>query len=107
MHKKLLFIILLLSTGLYTCAQSFEPVNPNATPEARQVLKLLYAINGKYIISGEHNYNQQPDTFSDSVKAITGKYPALWGTDFIMNGMEDPGPRIVREAIKKHEAGYL
>lgn len=107
MNKYLLFTILLFCTCLYAGAQTFAPVNPNSSPEVRRILKLLYTLKGKYIISGEHNYNQSPDVFSDSVKAITGKYPALWGTDFIMNGMEDPGQRIVKEAIKKNSEGYL
>ena len=39
--------------------------------------------------------------------ALTGKYPALWGTDFISNGTSDPGPRIVHDAIAKYRDGYI
>lgn len=88
-------------------AQRFAPVNPNATPEVRKLLNYLYDINGKKLISGQHNYNQSMDVFSDSVKAITGKYPKLWGTDFIWNGTKDNGQAIVNEAINKNKAGYL
>jgi mannan endo-1,4-beta-mannosidase len=107
MKKSFLCCFLFLCTALYAISQNIMPVNPNASPEAKTMLRYLYQINGKHIISGEHNYNQSPDLYSDSVKAITGKYPALWGTDFIMNGMEDPGPRIVKESVKKWQDGYL
>src|ERR1039458_2309463 len=36
----------------YTC----DPVNPNATPEARALLKTLCAVSGKGILSGQHNF---------------------------------------------------
>lgn len=104
--KPLLFIIALL-IGLKTNAQHFAPVNPNASPEAKKILNYLYDIKGKGIISGQHNYNQSMNLFSDSVKAITGKYPKLWGTDFIWNGTKDNGQAIVNEAIIKNKEGYL
>jgi mannan endo-1,4-beta-mannosidase len=71
------------------------------------LLGYLYRINGKYILSGQHNYNQGMDRFSDSVKSITGKYPAVWGTDFIWNGKTDNGQAIVDECKRKYAAGYL
>lgn len=104
--KNFLLVIALL-IAFKTNAQRFEPVNPNASPEAKKLLNYLYNINGKSILSGEHNYNQSMNQFSDSVKAITGKYPALWGTDFIWNGTKDNGQAIVDEAIRKNKEGYL
>ena len=101
------FLFLLLFLSFTTIAQRFEPVNKNTTPEARKLLNYLYDINGKYILSGQHNYNQELDRFSDSVKAITGKLPALWGTDFIWNGTKDNGPAIVAESVKKSREGYI
>jgi mannan endo-1,4-beta-mannosidase len=88
-------------------SQPFAPVNKNASPEARKLLSYLYSISGKDILAGQHNYNQSPDSFSDSVYAFTGKYPAVWGTDFIWNGTNDNGEAIVKEAIKKNEAGNI
>jgi mannan endo-1,4-beta-mannosidase len=105
--RKILTTLLLMLTVLAGTAQPFTPVNPHASPESKKVLSYLYSINGKYILSGQHNYNHEMDRYSDSAKAITGKYPAVWGTDFIWNGMQDNGPRIVDEAIKKWEQGYL
>jgi mannan endo-1,4-beta-mannosidase len=87
-----------------TFCQEFKPVNPNATVEARNLLSYLYRINGKYILSGQHGGGER---FLDSVKAITGKYPALWGSDFIWSGKNDFGQKVVDEAIKRSREGYL
>ena len=88
-------------------AQSFAPVNKNASPEAVQLLSYLYSINGKYMLSGQHNFNENMDRYNDSVKNITGKYPAVWGTDLIWNGIQDNGQAIVNECIKKNKEGYI
>lgn len=104
--KKLCFAFLLI-TYCQVMAQRFEPVNRNATPEARKLLNFLYDNKGKSIITGQHNYNHELNTYSESAKSMTGKYPALWGTDFIWNGLNDPGQQIVDEAIKKWKDGYL
>jgi len=98
--------ILLIITGK-SFSQPFPPVNKNASPEVKSILQYLYSINGKYILSGQHNYNENMNRFSDSAKSFTGKYPAVWGTDFIWNGMQDNGQAIVNEAIKKWKDGYL
>jgi mannan endo-1,4-beta-mannosidase len=88
-----------------TSAQA--PVNPNASPEARSLLRRLYAQRGKTLIAGQHNYNHEPSRYSAKAAEIAGTVPALWGTDFIWNGMEDPGPRIVAEAIRRHGEGQI
>jgi len=87
--------------------QKFNPINPNATSEANELLKYLYANKGGKIISGQHNFNNSLHKYHERVNQITGKYPAIWGTDFILNGREDNGSRIVQEAFKKHKEGYF
>lgn len=104
--KKIVALFLLLGS-IQTVAQRAKPVNKNASPEVQKLLSYLYAINGKHILAGQHNYNEEPNRYSDSVKAMTGKLPALWGTDFIWNGTQDNGPAIVQETIRKHNDGYL
>ncbi|HVU85222.1 MAG TPA: glycosyl hydrolase [Puia sp.] len=105
--KPSLPILFLLFSFSAASSQPFQPVNKNASPEARQLLSYLYSIKGKYILSGEHNFNESMNRFSDSVKSITGKYPAVWGTDFIWNGTKDNGQAIVDESIRKHRQGYI
>jgi len=92
---------------MHTRAQSFEPVNKNASPEAKKLLSFIYSIKGKYIISGQHNFNNQLNMYSDSAYIFTGKYPALWGSDFILSWTTDLGQDIVNEAIKKWQQGYI
>jgi mannan endo-1,4-beta-mannosidase len=105
--KKIILLIFCLFAVMALRAQSFQPVNKNASPEAKKLLAFIYSIKGKYIISGQHNFNHQLNLYSDSSYALTGKYPALWGSDFILSGTNDLGQNIVNEAIKKSQQGYI
>jgi mannan endo-1,4-beta-mannosidase len=105
--KPLYYIIFFLMLNSSAWAQRFKPVNSDASPEAVRLLDFLYDVNGKYIISGQHNYNNELTVFTDSAKKITGKYPALWGSDFIWSWKTDLGQNIVNEAIEKYKQGYL
>ena len=84
-----------------------EPVNPNATPAAKALLERLYAISGKKIISGHHNYVVKIDTYPNRVKEITGKTPQIWGCDLSGYYREGYGSTLVREAYKKFRDGYI
>jgi len=59
-----------------------EPVNPNAAPEARRLLAFLYEIQGRYTIAAQHNYANSGSKNTDLTRAITGKAPLIWGSDF-------------------------
>lgn len=106
MHK-IFACCLLFCLSALGYAQPFEPVNPNASTEARALLAYLYEIDDEHILSGQHSYNGNMNQFFERVHELTGTYPALWGTDFIWRGPHDPGAEIVEEAIKKHQDGYL
>ena len=80
----------------YNC----EPVNPNATPEARTLLKTLCAASGKGILSGQHNFPNQRDLDTEKVYQITGKYPAIWGSDF---GFTDGDDKDSDHAPRPHD----
>lgn len=97
---------LLVFTGA-AAAQPAPPVNAHASPEAKRLLAYLYSVSGHKILSGQHNYNHEMNRYLERAHELSGKYPALWGTDFIFNGTEDPGARIVAEAIRKHHDGYI
>lgn len=107
MKKYFLLLPFVLLIACKPMAQTFKPVNKNATKEVKDLLAYLYEINGKFMLSGQHNYNSDLNTFSDTARRITGKYPALWGTDFILWGDKDLGQNIVNESIKKSREGYL
>jgi mannan endo-1,4-beta-mannosidase len=92
----------------YNC----EPVNPDATPEARALLKKLCDVSGKGILTGQHNYPNQRDVDTNKVFAITGKYPAIWGSDFGFTGGEDKDSMkhrdlMIEEAKKQAAAGSI
>ncbi len=105
--KKHLLLVSTLFVSIQLQAQRYAPVNRDASPTTKKVLNLLYDIKGKYMLSGEQNYNSDLNVFSDSAKAITGKYPAVWGTDMMNWGDKDLGPQVVAESIKKWKEGYL
>lgn len=88
-----------------------EPVNPDASPEARNLLRYLYSIQGKYTLSGQHNYPGTISQYSDEAFQLTGKYPAVWGQDFGFTATGKDGidsrPAMIKEAIRKYEQGFI
>ena len=99
------FYLLLIFLPFLSEAQDVEPVNKNISQEARQLLDFLYSIEGKYILSGQHNYPNEMNRSSDTIKVYTGKLPAVWGSSF--RGGSDLNPVLTRESIKKYEDGYI
>lgn len=62
-----------------------DPVNPNATPEAKALMAYLNECYGKVMLAGQ--YAEGID--APEMKAIyeqTGKYPAIMGLDFLYYG---------------------
>ncbi len=93
-------------------ANKCEPVNSNATPEARALLKTLCDLSGKGILTGHHNFPNNLSQHSDKIFEITGKYPALWGSDFGFLDGEDKDSiihrdRMIEEAKKQAAAGSI
>ncbi|KAA6307465.1 Mannan Endo-1 4-beta-mannosidase, partial [termite gut metagenome] len=83
---KLILSITLCCLFFLSCSKSieskFEPVNPKAIPEARQLLNFLYSLQGKYTLTGQHNFVSDLGRYDEVVHTMTGKYPAVWGSDF-------------------------
>lgn len=77
--KRILPLVLAL---VCACTSHPAPVNPNSTPQARELLDFLYSISGKYTLSGEHNFASDLSRYDAEVLDMTGKWPALWGSDF-------------------------
>lgn len=90
-----------------------QPVNPKATKEARQLLDFLYAVKGKYTLSGQHNQLYHMGQISEKVEQISGKYPVIWGSDW---GFSDERhdidnikyrPKLLNEIRAQHKAGRI
>tara|TARA_R110002049_G_scaffold61453_5_gene163717 strand:- start:20659 stop:21660 length:1002 start_codon:yes stop_codon:yes gene_type:complete len=103
--KRIIYFPIVFLAFLSIQAQH-QPVNGNSTEEVKMLLDYIYSLNGN-ILSGQHSYNENPSSFYEKAKKISGMAPAVWGTDFYWNGGEDPGDRIVEEAIKKHREGSI
>lgn len=88
-------------------AQSYPPVNKHASTEVKRLLAWLYEIDDAHTLAGQHNYNHEMERYTRRAQEIGGRLPAIWGTDFIWNGTQDPGQRIVEEAIAQHRSGAI
>jgi len=109
-----LFIALAGMLPFVHCSSSSrhpQPINPQASPEARALLDFLYLIHGKYILAGQHNGVSSVYEFNEAVKELTGTYPALWGSDFSWN-FNGKSPDSVRQAMidrakSAHQKGQI
>ena len=80
--KKIFPFLATLAFVLVSCGPQVAPVNPDASPQAREVLAFLYEIQGKYTLSGEHNFASDLKRYDDVVWEMTLKHPVVWGSDF-------------------------
>ena len=112
MKKQFYYAMAVLLMGAMNCAMAIEPANPNATPEARALLDLIYRISGKYTLTGQHNYPNAKDQNTRFARKYIGQTPAIWSTDmgFAKEGNYDSylaRPDIVKQAIRQHKKGFV
>jgi len=74
-------LILCLLFSIHSGAAAVEPVNPNASPEAKALLNLFYRISGKYTLTGQHNYPDSKDQNTRFAAQYIGKTPVIWSSD--------------------------
>ena len=96
---------LLLSSYLIKAQTKFESLN------------FIYSIQGKQILSGQHNDQKNLDCFggggtnasywTEQVHSITGKYPALYSGDMLFNDDVNARWEITYEAEKQWNAGAV
>jgi mannan endo-1,4-beta-mannosidase len=109
-----LAVLAAFSIGVSVQAQQpdAQPVNLNATPAARALLKEIHSVSGKATLSGEHNFPYTVSRYSDRVYELTGHYPAVFGQDFGFSTDEDKdstlgrGP-MIQEVIRQYRAGSV
>jgi len=88
------------------------PANPNATPEAQELLREIDQISGHATLTGQHNFPNHVSRWSDRVYDLTGKFPAIFGQDFGFSGGEDKDsvegrPSMLEEAIRQYRNGAV
>jgi hypothetical protein len=78
-----------------------DPVDPQATPQARKLLCYLYSIYGLKVLSGqqEQSWNDDPDIDNNYIQSVTGKLPALRGQDFLYQHADGQGRTTTSRAI--------
>ncbi|MBN2424590.1 MAG: hypothetical protein JXR46_16955 [Calditrichaceae bacterium] len=110
-------LIIVLATAMVfltstAYSQENEPVSPNASPEAKALLKLLYDISGKYTLTGQHNFPNIKGRNTQFAAKYIGKTPVVYSIDmgFARDGDTDSylaRPQIVKEVIEQHRLGSI
>jgi mannan endo-1,4-beta-mannosidase len=59
-----------------------EPVNPDATREARNLYYFIQDIQGSHTLSGQHNFCGKGSEYTNQLEELTGKKAIIWGSDF-------------------------
>jgi mannan endo-1,4-beta-mannosidase len=93
-------------------APTAAPVNPNATPEARVLLRRINAISGRFTLTGQHNFPNHRSRWSDRINELTGRFPAIFGQDFGFSGGDDKDsvqgrPAMIEEVKRQHLKGAV
>jgi len=107
-YLSLLGTCYLLTFAIHTSAKgTINPVNPNASVEARNLLKYIYKhVEGKKVLAGHHEYNFDSMNFMEIPNKITGKYSAIYGCELGMTSGETPERAeqirlgVVQKAVK-------
>jgi mannan endo-1,4-beta-mannosidase len=69
-------------TGSALAQAAPDPVTPNATIETRALLHAIQHISGRNTLSGQHNLANTESLYSNRASGATGKWPAIWSSDF-------------------------
>lgn len=77
---------------LFGVAAAMEPVNPNLSPEGRELLTWLESICGAKTLYGYNVYPHTPDVYEQ-----TGKHGAIFGKDLEWFGDMQKGIDLVRD----------
>jgi mannan endo-1,4-beta-mannosidase len=112
---KLFLLLIILSVSIQVVFASNEPIKlatPNASPEAKALLKLYYDISGKYTLTGQHNYPNIKGRNTKFAAKYIGKTPVIYSIDwgFAKDGDTDSHlarPNIVEEAKEQHRLGAI
>ena len=87
MKCKTLILTMILFLCLHSCRQEesqkyISLINPDASEEAVNLFNFIQDIQGKYILSGQHNFVGKGSDYSDMLEEISGRKAIVWGSDF-------------------------
>jgi len=107
-----LALLLAFSARLFSQDEAGKPVTPNASPEAKALLHLIYSLSGKHTLMGQHNFPMAKDRNSKFAADYIGKTPVIWSTDF---GFAKAGDKdsyqmraaMVEEAKRQNKMGSI
>jgi len=110
--RSLLWSVAIALIAASTATAAIEPVTPDATPEARALLQLLYDMSGRHTLTGQHNYPAIRDRNTRFASHYIGETPIVFSTDFGFAKSGDTDsylarPDIVQECIRQHRLGSL
>jgi mannan endo-1,4-beta-mannosidase len=84
-----------------------QPVTPDASPEAVELLNFLHRISGQHTLTGQHNFPADKDKHTVAAARAWGKTPAIFGKDWGFAKAGDKDSAYVRDAIVNElEAHY-
>lgn len=100
-------------TPVFDDGYYYPAANPNASDEARKLLRFLHEIKGSYTLSGQHNYLEEPTRHTRRIHQITGERPGIVGYEMgvILNHTEEETKEfrewIVKDAKATHQSGGI
>jgi len=105
-------VLTALSVMVFISAMAQEPVTPDASPEAKALLKYLQSLSGRFTLSGQHNFPASGERNTLFAADYIGKTPVVWSQDFGFSAEGDKDsylsrPAIVQEAIRQHKKGAV
>ena len=100
------------SSTVSLVAAHAAPVNPDATPEACELLRKIDQISGHFTLTGQHNFPNHLSRWSDRIYDLTGKIPAIFGQDFGFSSGEDKDSvegraSMIEETKRQYHNGAL
>ncbi len=72
------------TTATHAASCNVAPVDPKATPQARNLLCYMYSIYGNHILSGQQKspWNRNGAMEMNYIQSVTGKLPAIRSMDY-------------------------
>ncbi|QYK60861.1 Glycosyl hydrolase family 26 [Paenibacillus sp. S25] len=81
-------------------AASLQPVNSDASTQARELYNYLLNISGKKIVTGQHDYLESPDELSNKVQKISQAYVGVHGYEMgAISGQSDATEAAQRKNV--------